>query len=85
MKKAYPELTPDEKKYVDENYKTMSAPAIAKALKRTGATIYAHYALHGLEPLKNTPGHAHPFRTANRRLEAVFIKRKIENRPANRK
>lgn len=83
-----PNLTTEEKLYIRQNFQTQTVPDVAKALNRGAATIYEYYKENGLKAFKTPqdpkPRH-HPFRKANRRLEAVVIKRRIENRTANPK
>jgi hypothetical protein len=88
QKSAFPVLKPEEKLFIDQNLERLTVPEVAKKLGRGAATIYAHYEAHGLKPFKNEPkrrDRSHPFRKANRALEAVVIQRRIENRKANPK
>lgn len=81
-----PTLRPDEEKFIRENYASMSVPQMAKKMHRASSSIYPWMQMKGLQPFSpDTKPHDHPFRKANRRLEAIVIDRKIENRKANPK
>lgn len=80
-------LTPDEEKFVRLNFEAMSVTEMAAQMKRGAPTLYGWMKAHDLAPYRGPRQSAenHPFRKANRALEAVCIQRKVDNRKANRK
>jgi hypothetical protein len=74
----------EQYQFIQDNYKTMAVQDMAVKLKRGHKWVMGYMELNGLEPKKrvaNTVGH--PFRKMNRKLEAIVIERKIENRKYN--
>lgn len=65
--------------YLHANYKTMSVPAMAKILKRANATVYGYMTALKLKPKEYKPATHHPFKRQNRKLETMFLGRRIHN------
>lgn len=65
--------------YLRANYKTQSVPVMAKHLKRSNGTVYGFMEALGLEPLGREIPRSHPFRRQNRKLETLFLGRRIQN------
>jgi hypothetical protein len=83
-----PQLTDEERDFISKNKATKTVPELARALKRGDATVYDYFKAKGWKPHKNPQERrqrSHPFRQMNRRLEAVIIQRRIENRAYNPK
>jgi hypothetical protein len=68
-----PILTPEEEKFIRDNYAKMSVPKMAKELKRASASLYPWLEKEGLTPFRqDKKPHNHPFRKRNRQLEAFI-------------
>lgn len=81
-----PILKPDEEQFIRDNYASMSVPTMAKKMHRASSSIYPWMEINGLKPFSlDRRARDHPFRKANRALEATVIQRKIDNRKANPK
>lgn len=66
--------------YLRQHHRYQSAPEMAKALKRATVTIYAYMDALGLERKPREIDRRHPFKRQNRKLEVVFLARRIENK-----
>lgn len=75
----FKEITAEEKKFITENYKSLSVPQMAKKLKRGSTTVYGWLEGMELKP-KERDTSDHPFRVSNRRLEALLIECKKNKR-----
>jgi len=69
--------------YLRQTYQAKSVPEMAKQLKRANKTIYDYMEALGLSPKGREFPASHPFKRQNRKLETMFLGRKIEN--SNRK
>lgn len=65
--------------YLHANHKTKSVPEMAKHLKRANGTVYGFMAALSLEPMARKIDRQHPFKRQNRKLETLFLGRRIEN------
>jgi hypothetical protein len=65
--------------YLRAHYKTQTVPEMAKELKRASTTVYGFMEALGLEPKGRQIKKDHPFKRQNRKLETLFLGRRIEN------
>lgn len=79
MSKKKIEVPADDARYLTENHKSQSVPVMAKALRRASATVYGFMDALGLPPLQREISRNHPFKRQNRKLETLFLGRRIEN------
>jgi transposase len=86
MSRKAPVYNPEQEKFILDSYGNMTPTEIAKKMGVSATSIYAYMKANDLAPYRPEQGakaYSHPFRKANRRLEAIVIARKIENRKAN--
>lgn len=77
--KPAPTVPDQDATYLHANHKTQSVPEMAKELKRASATVYQYMETLGLEPKGRDIKRDHPFKRQNRKLETLFLGRRIEN------
>lgn len=59
-------------KFLQQHYRSMSVPEMAKKLKRAAVTVYGFMAALGLPPRGRLIDNSHPFVQANHRLRATL-------------
>lgn len=65
--------------YLRSNHRRQSVPDMARQLKRANGTVYAFMEALGLSPKAREIKSQHPFKRQNRKLETLFLGRRIEN------
>lgn len=79
-------LTESEIQIIHDHHESLGIADLVKKVKRGYPLVKQYMDSKGLKSMKRAPHDIdHPFRRANRRLEAVVIERKIQNRTYNPK